>query len=209
MGSTPGEITQLLDRAGAGSATALHELWERVYDEVREIAGRKAARESAFDDLDATVLANEVYFKLHGKQTKPYENRRHFFGAVSRAIEQILIDDARSRGRLKRGGNARRVPLSLAEGELECAVRRGDDLSWATEVFPLLSELDEDPRLSRGAEVVRLRFVLGLTTAQAAEVLGVSERTVKGDWAFMRAWLSRELAPDDAEGAKPAERPDE
>ena len=195
------ELTRLLHAASDGDTPALSALWARVYGEVREIASRKLLREGDLVNLQATLLANEAYLKVHGASAPKYENRRHFFASVARAMEQILVDHARARGALKRGGGAARVDLEIAEGEL---ARFEDAAAWpdAPRVVGLLEELSESPKTARWAEVVRLRFVLGLSVRETAETLEISERTVKSDWAFARAWLLEQIerAEDGARG---------
>jgi len=199
-----GDITVLLRASAGGDDGALSALWERVYREVHELASRRLVRESDAVNLQATMLVHETFRRVHGGGggdgggdegvgAVGFENRRHFFGSVSRAMERVLIDHARSRGRLKRGGGSRRVELSIAEGEL-ADFDRASEAGGTVEALELLERFSREEGMGRCAEVVRLRFVLGLTVPQTAGVLGVSERTVKSDWAFARAWLGERLS---------------
>ena len=202
-----GDITVLLRASAGGDDGALSALWERVYREVHDLASRRLVRESDAVNLQATMLVHETFRRVHGGGVRAdedgsagFENRRHFFGSVSRAMERVLIDHARSRGRLKRGGGARRVELSIAEGEL-ADFDRASEAGGTVEALELLERLSREEGMGRCAEVVRLRFVLGLTVPQTADVLGVSERTVKSDWAFARAWLGERLSAGLSDGA--------
>ena len=132
---------------------------------------------------------------MFGNQDFRWDNRRHFFGAAARAMERILIDHARRKGRLKHGGARKRVPL----GDIDDFVNR--DPAEELTVSEALTDLEQiNPR---SAEVVRLRYFAGLKNSEVADVLGVSNRTVDGDWYFARAWLRREIMRDDSRRASP------
>lgn len=179
------EITQLLVRAGQGDAQATDELFPIVYDELRSIAAKFLQNEGRAQTLQATALVHEAYIRLVSPEHTEWEGRAHFFGAAARAIRRILIDHARHRGRLKRGGAANRIPLDEA---LTVTADPEVDFIGLDEALTKLSSIDEQK-----ARVVELRFFAGLTVEQTALALGVSQSTVARDWQFARVWLSREL----------------
>lgn len=156
-----------------------------IYAELRQLARSKMANERPGHTLQATALVHEVWLRLGGQR---FENRAHFFGAAAEAMRRILIESARRRARAKHGGGAVRV----AADELEVAAPVPDE-----ELLAIHETLDafaaHDPRR---AELVKLRYFVGLTIPEAAEVLGVSEPTAKRDWAYARAWLFRKIRAD-------------
>lgn len=162
-------------------------LFGQAYDELRALASAYLKHERRDHSLQATELVNEAYLRLEGGAGPDWVDRSHFFAVAARAMRRVLVDHARSRGRKKRFGGLQRV--TLAEGihgrselELDAVV----DLDRA---ISRLADLDE-----RQARVVELRYFSGLGMAEVAKVLGVSKRTVEGDWAHARAWLRRELS---------------
>lgn len=187
------QLTTLLNSALAGDTAAAERAWTEVYDEVRAITANAIARERGVlaedGDLHPTVLVNEIFLRIGRSPPRAWDSRRHFFGAVSQACEQVLVDLARSRTTIKRGGGKQPVPLTFVAGELA----RSENARLAAD-FGLPAALDalalEYPR---AAEVARLRYMLGFPTAETARILGVSESTIEKDWAFARAWLRREL----------------
>lgn len=196
---TNAELTQLLDQAADGADGAVERVWGLVYDEVHDLAERALRKESS-NTLEPTILVNELYLKMCGKGHAKWDSRAHFFGSVANAMTQLLIDHARRRKALRRGGDRRRVPLEIAVGELANLDIASDDAAIAA-----LGKIDELAREDqRAASVVRLRFLLGLSVPQTAAVLEVSERTVKNDWAFARAWLKRAME----ESGGPTPEPD-
>lgn len=157
-----------------------------VYDELRRLARREIRRELEPQTLQTTALVHEAYLKLVGVDAHSWRDRAHFFGAAARAMRQILVERARARSALKRGGDAERVPLEQLEfADLEDDPERFLALE---EALTLLERVDE-----RKSRVVMLRFFAGLSIAEAAEVLGLSPTTVKDEWSFARAWLFREI----------------
>ena len=178
------DLTHLLNDARDGDRAANDALMERVYSELQVIAAAQMRRERANHTLQPTALVNEAYMRLVvGDQ--PWESRTHFFGAASRAIRQILVDHARGRGRKKRGGD--RHPVQLSDS---VAGADGD----VVDLIAIDDALAELARLNaRHAKVVEMRFFGGLTMPEIAEALDVSLRTVEGDWAVARLWLSRAL----------------
>ena len=186
-------LTTLLNSALGGDAVAAERAWTEVYDEVRTITANAIARERGVlaedGDLHPTALVNEIFLRIGRNPPRAWDSRRHFFGAVSQACEQLLVDLARARQTLKRGGGKQPVPLTFVAAELA----RRDAARIAADVG-LPAALDALSReYPRAAEVARLRYMLGFPTAETARILGVSESTVEKDWAFARAWLRREL----------------
>ena len=179
------EITRLLDAVGAGDSQARERLWEVIYRELRLMAASQVAAEQPGRGVQATTLVHEAYLRLFSDGNERYTNRRHFFGAAAQAMRRILVDDARNRGRLKRGGDGQKLQLSV-----EPATFDTDPM----EVLALEQALQKlEQNYSRAAEIVQLRYFTGLTVDQTAELLGVAPRTVDAEWCMARAWLSREL----------------
>jgi RNA polymerase sigma factor (TIGR02999 family) len=161
-----------------------------VYKELRTMASRQLARESVAT-LHTTTLVHEAYLKLAAGRPVTPENRAHFFGAAARAMRQVLVDAARRRDAVKRGSGERPVELDEERVASEMLVAR------VLEVDDALHKLAAD--YPRQARVVECRFFGGLDVEETSEVLGLSQRTVKRDWALARAWLHRELGPQAAE----------
>ena len=183
-------VTRLLEAAAQGDATARSKLWSSVYEELRSVARAQLIREGPGCALQATSLIGEVYVRLIGDDHVEWDNRRHFFAAAAEAVRRILVDDARRRGRLKRGGGQPTVPLpeGLPAPEL--------DLTRVLAIHEALEKLEQiDPRR---AEVVMLRYFSGLNVDETAAALGVSARTVDTWWRFAKAWLHRELSKGDS-----------
>lgn len=181
------DITQLLDMAQAGDDHARARFVQAVYDELRHIARRQRHRASAGDTLNTTAVVHEAYEKLFGR-TASFEDRRHFFGAASRAMRDVLVDYARARQAEKRGGGVRPERLSQV-------IEIADELALQSdEVISLDQALTEfEPIDPVSARIVELRYFCGLANAEVGEVLGMSERTVKRRWRAARAWLYRNL----------------
>jgi RNA polymerase sigma factor (TIGR02999 family) len=178
-------LTEILRRMAAGEANAETELLPRVYAQLQRIAQRRMAGERAGHSLQATELVHEAYVHLAGNQHIEWRDRAHFFGAAAEAMRRILVDHARKRARQKRGGAAERVPLNVVD------LARDDDPDQILALDAALTRLD---MLDRGlAEVVRLRFLAGLSVEETAQALAVSTATVKRDWAVARAWLYRAI----------------
>jgi RNA polymerase sigma factor (TIGR02999 family) len=167
-------------------AAALARLVPLLYDEMRALARARLRSERPDHSLQATALVHEAYLRLLGADTEAaWNDRTHFMVAAAEAMRRILVDHARARGREKRGGGATHIEL----GEADAArALDDDDILALDEVLPRLEALD-----ARTADVVRLRYFVGLTVEETAHALGVSERTVKREWAFARAWLFRAL----------------
>lgn len=178
------QITEILDRIAKGQEAAIDQLVPMVYDQMRAIA-RSAVRGEGAGGCEPTELVHEAYMRLVGNENLAWESRTHFFAACSVVIRRILVDQARSRKRKKRGGEFQRVDFEVAE---PTAADLSVDLLALDEALVELSKLSP-----RQAKLVELRFFGGLTETEAAEMLGVSKRTAAGDWAIAKAWLLRKL----------------
>jgi RNA polymerase sigma factor (TIGR02999 family) len=179
------DVTELLLAWNRGDQDALDRLIPLVHDELHRLAKRFMRREAPGQTLQTTALVNEVYLRLVDASRVGWQNRAHFFGIASRLMRQVLVDIARSRNALKRGGAARRVSLDQA---LELGEEQDVDLIALDQLLATLAALDE-----RKGQVVELRFFGGLSVEETAVALGVSPETVMRDWKFAKTWLLREL----------------
>jgi RNA polymerase sigma-70 factor, ECF subfamily len=180
-------ITQLLQEWSKGKAEALEELMPLVYDELRRQATRFLQKERRDHTLQATALINEAYLKLIGRKEVEWKNRNHFFAIAATAMRRILVDHARERQREKRGGSEENLPLEEATNIL--GREKSLDLVALDEALNRLAKMN-----ARQARVVELRYFSGLNNDEAAEVLGVSNATIRNDWNLARAWLKQEIA---------------
>lgn len=180
------EITTLLAAAGAGDRGASDRLFEAVYAELRRIARRQRAAAAPSATLSTTALVHEAYLKLSGEARWSVEDRRHFFALAARAMRHVLVDHVRRRGRLKRGGGALALEL---EAEEIAAPDRGEELVALDDALGRLESVE--PEL---AQLVEWRFFAGLSVEEIAELVGVSDRTVKRRWRSARAFLYQDLA---------------
>jgi RNA polymerase sigma factor (TIGR02999 family) len=170
-----------------GAARPARELLPLVYDELRRLAAQRLSHEAPGQTLQATALVHEVYLRLAGNDPeRPWDGRGHFFAAAAEAMRRILVDNARRRRRLKRGGDHARVALDQAE---LAAPETDLDLLALDEALERLEQNDPIK-----AQLVQLRVFAGLTNAQAAEILGLSTSTTDRYWAYARAWLRVEIA---------------
>jgi RNA polymerase sigma-70 factor, ECF subfamily len=174
-------VTELLAAWGGGDQAARDELMPLVYEELRRLARRCMHRERAGHTLQTSALVNEAFLRLVDQKNIRWQDRAHFFGIAARLMRQILVDYARRRGYAKRGGDVRRVPLDEA---VIVSEERAAEVVALDDALKFLAEID--PRKS---QVVELRFFGGLSIEETAEVLGVSEGTVRRDWALAKAWL--------------------
>ena len=186
-------LTRVLESVrGRDMHDAIERLLPVVYEDLHRMARAQMRAERSGHTLQTTAVVNEAYLRLLGGAAVCLSDRRHFFAAAARAMRQILVDHARARGRIKRGGNRLREVL----GEVPANGRENpSELLALDEALRRLEEQDE-----RAAEVVRLRFFAGLDVAETADVLGVSTRTVKREWAFARAWLHDALQEGPPDG---------
>jgi RNA polymerase sigma factor (TIGR02999 family) len=186
------EVTQLLCAAGNGNRKAEEKLMNAVYAELHRIANRHMRGERKGHTLQATALVHEAYLRLIDQRVSQWQNRAHFYSIAARTMRRVLVDHARPRGYAKRGGNAPRVQLDEA---LAIAETRAAEALVLDEVLDSLAVFDE-----RKARVVELRFFGGLSVAETAEVLGVSEGTVDRDWTLAKPWIKKEMRREPADG---------
>lgn len=179
------DVTRLIQRAQSGDPTAADQLLPLVYQELRNLASSKMAREPAGQTLQPTALVHEAWLRVVGSDKPHFDGRAHFFAAAAEAMRRILIDNARRKRALRHGGGQDRVNVD----QIELAATAKDDELLA--VHEALEKLTAEDR--RMAELVKLKFFVGLTNCEAAEILGVSEPAVERWWAFARAWLYREI----------------
>ena len=183
------EITRILEAAQRGEPSAANELLPLVYGELRRLAAHKMAQEAPGHTLQPTALVHEAWLRLvTPEQQAQFQNRAHFFGAAAEAMRRILVDRAREKKALKRGGDWERVELESVE---VLSPMPDDELLALDEALDRLATVD-----TRAAEMVKLCFFVGLTQEEAARELGVSLATAERIWAFARAWLLREVRKD-------------
>jgi RNA polymerase sigma-70 factor, ECF subfamily len=191
--SSAHQVTQLLQAWSEGNQGALEELMPVVYDELHRLARHYMADERAGHTLQTTALVNEAYLRLADSPQPSWQNRAQFFAVCAQVMRRILVDWARSRQAMKRGGEMR--PLELEEA-LVVAAAPGADLVALDDALTALAAVD--PRKS---QVVELRFFGGLSVEETAEVLKVSADTVMRDWRLAKSWLRRELGQEKSRGA--------
>jgi RNA polymerase sigma factor (TIGR02999 family) len=187
--NSPGEVTQLLHEAQSGDRRALDRLFQLVYGELRRIANRELRQQWDRQTIYTTALVHEAYLKLAEQREMDARNRVHFFAIAARAMRQVLIDYARRRMAQKRGGG---LALTTLTGE---NVGFNVEMEEVLALDQALTRLDQiDPRLRK---VVEYRFFGGLSGKEIAGLLGITERTVERDWMKARAWLYKELYPEE------------
>lgn len=182
------DVSRLLNEASTGNQKAASELLPVVYRELHALASRRMASERLEHTLQATALVHEAYLRLVGAQQTTWKGKGQFCLAAAEAMRRILIEHARKRGRIKRGGDYQRVSLDI---DVLAREAQPEEIAALDEAIDRLEQRD-----SRMGEIVRLRFFVGLSVVETAAALGLSERTVRRDWALARAWLSRELKHD-------------
>jgi RNA polymerase sigma factor (TIGR02999 family) len=181
------DVTHLLSAAAAGDRQAAGDLLPLVYDELRRLAARRLAAEPGGQTLQPTALVHEAYLRLVGGRDEPrWDGRAHFFAAAAEAMRRILVESARRRRSLKRGGDCDRLDLDEAEIALP---QPREDLLALDEALDRLAALDPVK-----AELVKLRYFAGCTIAEAARLLNISTTTADRHWAYARAWLHQEIA---------------
>jgi len=183
------EVTRILTAVKQGDPRAADELLPLVYQELRRLAAQKMAREAPGQTLQATALVHEAYLRLVGTEDRDWSNRGHFFGAAAEAMRRILIEAARRKKSLKRGGDQQRIDLDDADLAIEGP---SEDLLALDRALDKL--VDADPE---AAELVKLRYFGGLTLKQIAQIRGVTRRTVVNHWTYARTWLHREMTRGD------------
>ncbi len=183
--SSSNDITVMLRAAQEQDPQAAEKLLPLVYEELRRVATRRMAQQPAGHTLQATALVHEAFLRLTGNPGQTWETRRHFFATASEAMRHILVDRARRKAAARHGAGMARLEFD----EVFVAGESPDEhVLLVNEAIERLAEHDE-----AAAELVKLRFFAGFTFAQAAELLGISERTAKRDWAYARAWLFDEI----------------
>ena len=178
-------VTRVLTAIQEGDARAAEELLPVVYEELRRLAAQRLAHETPGQTLQPTALVHEVWLRLVGDEDPGWEGRAHFFGAAAEAMRRVLIDRARAKGRVKRGGGMRRIELRSTDLRID---EVSDDLLALDEA---LTQLATEDRVK--AELVKLRFFGGLAMEEAARMLGISPATADRYWAYARAWLYRRM----------------
>ena len=179
------DVTLLLSALTRGDEGAASKLIPAVYDELRRLAGSYMRRERVDHTLQATALVHEAYLKLVEQRSVNWQSRAHFFGVAAQLMRRILIDHARGHSRQKRGGDEQKVSLDEA---LIFSKQQADELLAVDDSLNQLAKIDP-----RQAKVVEMRFFGGLSIDEAAEVLGISPKTVKRDWSVAKAWLYADL----------------
>jgi RNA polymerase sigma factor (TIGR02999 family) len=179
------DVTRILNAIERGDAQATDELLPLVYEELRLLAAQKLSREPTGQTLQATALVHEVYLRLVGNESQGWENRGHFFAAAAEAMRRILVENARRKKSLKRGGNKPAAPPTGLESVLETDP---EDLLALDEALAKL--VAAEPQV---ADFVKLRYFAGLTIEQIAQMRGVCDRTVFNHLTYARAWLRREI----------------
>jgi len=191
----PAEVTRILDAISQGEPKAARELLPLLYAELRRLAARKLASQASGQTLQPTALVHEAYLRLVGGEDKrQWDNRGHFYAAAAEAMRRILLDRARDKKRLKRGGGRRRQELDLNAVLDDDAP--GDDLIDLDLALTRLAAVD-----AQAAALVKLRLFAGLTIEEAARSLGVSRRSAERDWTFARTWLFGQLGQRDEPGS--------
>jgi RNA polymerase sigma factor (TIGR02999 family) len=179
-----GDITQILQAVEQGENSA-ERLLPLVYGELRRLAAHKLAHEAPGQTLQATALVHEAWLRLGGAENPRFEGRAHFFAAAAEAMRRILIDNARRKRALRHGGGLQRVDIQ----EVEVAAGAEDEQLLA--IHEALDKLAVEEQVT--AELVMLRYFVGLTIPEAAEILGISETTANRYWTFARTWLHHEI----------------
>ena len=179
------DVTRILEAAQHGDSSAADQHLPLVYDELRRLAAHKMANEAAGQTLQPTALVHEAWLRLVGNENQKWDGRGHFFGAAAEAMRRILIDRARRKGAIRHGGDQQRVDF------------QGVDLASSADDDQLLALNEALDKLAVAhkaeAELVKLRYFVGMTNDEAAEVMGISPRTAKYYWTHARAWLFREV----------------
>ena len=178
------EVTRILNAYPPEDPKAAEELLPLVYEELRKLAAAKMAQEQAGQTLQPTALVHEAWLRIGG-ESHSWANRRHFFSAAAQAMQRILVERARRRLRKKHGGEFKRIDLD----HLDLAVTADDEMLIA--VNESLERLNQQDPV--GAELIRLRFFVGLSNVDAAALLNLSERSAKRVWAYARAWLYEDI----------------
>ena len=181
------DVTQILTRIEQGDRAAAQQLLPLVYDELRKLAGQRIGQENPGQTLQATALVHEAYLRLVDvDQAQHWENRGHFFAAAAEAMRRILVENARRKKRLKRGGDLQQVELA----DVSVVVPKiHEDLIALDDALERLQTIDAE-----AVQLVHLRYFVGMSIPDAAKLMGIAPRTADRIWAFARAWLHQEIA---------------
>jgi RNA polymerase sigma factor (TIGR02999 family) len=188
------DLTALLNAAHGGDAEATDAAWRTIYGEMHAMARGACKRESSRVQLQPTLIVHETFLKMFAgvDLSGAWDDRRHFWGSVSRAMGQYLVDLARSEGRLRRGGGRARVPLEIVAGELADPVKAvSPEAARAVAALERLEQASPEAAL-----VARIRYFQGCSVEETARLSGIAPRTVNKRWTFARAWLLRALAEE-------------
>ena len=180
------DLTRILESIDKGDPAAAAELLPLVYEELRKLAAAKMARESLGQTLQATALVHEAWLRLAGSERQQWRGRAHFFGAAAEAMRRILIDKARRKASQKRGGDQQLEELHESRIELQAP---SAEVLAVDEALEALAAED-----TLAAEVVKLRYFVGMSIPEIAEALGIAARTADRHWAFAKAWLKNAIA---------------
>jgi RNA polymerase sigma factor (TIGR02999 family) len=186
MDESAGQLTHILEAVAAGDAAAAEKLLPLVYDELRRLAAAKMANEAPGQTLQPTALVHEAWLRLGGDAQPEWNSRAHFFGAAAEAMRRILVERARRRDALKRGGGVE--ALSVEELEIPIAAADDDRLLAVNDALEKFASVSP-----RKAELVKLRYFAGLSFDEAASALSIAVPTAKEWWAYARAWLAVEM----------------
>lgn len=178
------QVTVILDAIEKGDPKAADQLLPLVYQELRKLAAHKMSNEAAGHTLQPTALVHEAWLRLTGDENRKWNDRTHFFAAAAEAMRRILVDNARRKGAQRHGGGLQRVELD----DVRLATPDDDQLLAVNEALEKFAARDKQK-----AELVKLRYFVGLTIEEAAEVLGISAPTAKRYWAYARTWLFAEI----------------
>jgi RNA polymerase sigma-70 factor (ECF subfamily) len=181
----PSETIELLTSIRAGDRGAVDRLFELVYDDLRRIAGKYTHQVTADKSLQPTEVVHEAFLKLVNQKQVDWRDKSHFLAVGAKAMRHILVDDAKRRGRQKRGSNRRQVPLD----DSVMVSPSHEDIVAIDEALQKLTLINETR-----AKIVEMRFFAGMTMDEVAEALGVSKRSAEGHWTFAKAWLRREMS---------------
>ena len=188
-------VTQILSQIESGDPAAAEQLLPLVYNELRKLAAARLAQEKPGQTLQATALVHEAWFKLVGPTgaAQSWDNRGHFFAAAAEAMRRLLVDNAQRKKSLKRGGDLQRVSL----GDVDPAIQPVDE-----NLLALNEALDELARTEpQTAELVKLRYFVGFTNSESAEILGISPRKANTLWSYARVWLHEKIQGDKPSGS--------
>jgi RNA polymerase sigma factor (TIGR02999 family) len=179
------DVTRILNAIEKGDTQATEKLLPLVYEELRLLAAQKMAQEKPGQTLQATALVHEAYLRLVRAETQQWDSRNHFFAAAAEAMRRILVENARRKKREKHGGSLNRLDIA----KLDVALSTNDKtILLVNEALEKLIQIDP-----MGAKLIQLRFFAGFPNIQAAQILGIPERTAKRTWAYARAWLHEEI----------------